>query len=177
MTEEHFTKADFRVIFDVPSRNDLVHCDLWCMYIDPDELDELELWGIPRAVLEAELVKPLATCNDHPVYPIPRGKQFKPREFIYLGVKVECVEFGDRAFDGFATFVDGDLRAISLLVDSSDPLTFYLYPLEFEGNINSYQVIVSNKSSVTRVTFRLQADRNIPWAVLPLEVEIPLIEM
>lgn len=176
MTVEHFTKEDFKVIFDTPSRDDLVHCDLWCMYIDPDELDELEQWGVPRAVLEMALVKPLSTCNDHPIYPIPIGKRFKPREYIYLGVKVRCVEFGGSAFDGFATFVDGDLRGISLLVNQSDPLNFYLYPLEFEENVNSYQTMTSNASIVPHVTFKLHAARTIPWAALPLEVEIPLVE-
>lgn len=166
---------DFRVIFGGPTLEDLNHCDLWCMYICPDELGELEQWGYPRDFLLEKLVQPLSTSNDHPVYPIPEGRAYMPREYVYLKVEVECDELGKGVFDGFATFIDGDLRSVNTFW-KSEPLMFLLYPMEAVWNTDSFKAITGREPDLPFVEFRISAGRIIPWAVLPTMVQIPMVE-
>ncbi len=166
---------NLRVIFTEPSSDDLLHCDLWCMYMYPDELDELEQWGYPRDFLLEKLVQPLSTSNDHPVYPIPANWTPIQREWIYLKIEVECADFGGDWIDAFATFIDGDLRSVNIFW-SSEPLVFLLYPMEVFWNTDSFKAITGREPNLPFIELRIRAGRTVSWAPLPATVQIPMVE-
>jgi hypothetical protein len=167
--------ADFKIIFDEPTREDLMHCDFWCMFYNPDEIDELEKWGVPRHVLNKRLVDPLSVSNDHPIYPIPQGQELAPREYIYLKLTAECEELGPGTFDGFATLVDGDLRSVNIFY-SSESHTFLLYPIDVMINVESFKAVTHTRPLNPTITIRINASRDISWAPMPSQVEIPFTD-
>ena len=167
--------ADFRIIVDEPTLEDLLHCDFWCTYHNPDELDELEKWGVPRHVLKKRLVDPFTGTNDHPIYPIPQGQELMLREYVYLKLTAECEELGPGTFDGFAVLVDGDLRSVNIFC-SSESHMFLLHPLDVEMNVESFKAVTQTSPLASSITIRINAARAISWAPMPSQVEIPFTE-
>lgn len=167
--------TDFRIIFDEPTREDLIHCDFWCTFHNLDELDELEKWGVPRYVLKKRLVDVLSVSNDHPIYPIPEGQELAPREYVYLKLTAECEDLGPGTFDGFAVLVDGDLRSVNIFC-SSECHMFLLHPLDVTINIESFKAVTHTSPLNSTITIRINPARVISWAPIPSQVDIPFTE-
>lgn len=162
---------DVYIVTKRPSREDFDRADIWCEYKNPEELDELEKWGVPRQRSVEALVGATEQSNSNPFYSIPNDCEFAPREFLFVGV-VAFNSFLHIWEPGCVAVVDGRITALTVFRDMGVEIDLYKTPASLEENFEALRDYLGAPPNA-EVYIRLQPRHLGVGVEVPTCLEIP----